>query len=61
MNPQDTITIKKSTYNELIRDQRILSSLYQSGVDNWEYYDEAMKCADIPVEHEETEEEIYGS
>jgi hypothetical protein len=39
----ETVTILKETYDELVKDQAILDALYASGVDNWEWYDDAMK------------------
>lgn len=39
----DMITIPLKVYNELMSDSRILGALYAGGVDNWEWYDEALK------------------
>lgn len=41
MSEEDTITISLAEYNELVADAKFLSCLIASGVDNWDYYDEA--------------------
>jgi hypothetical protein len=41
-DPIETITITKAQYNELIDDQLRLLALQQSGVDNWDWYGDAM-------------------
>jgi len=38
---EETITIKKSEYDQLLIDQRWLNALEQCGVDNWDGYDYA--------------------
>ena len=42
MNPEETITIRRSDYLELIADADKLFRLECAGVDNWCGYDEAM-------------------
>lgn len=42
---EETVTISKKYLEELERESRILSALYAAGVDNWEWYDDAL--ADI--------------
>lgn len=43
MQVQKTVTISVEEYEELQRDQRLLLALQNSGVDNWEGYEEAME------------------
>jgi hypothetical protein len=43
---EDTITISVERYNELIRSEKILNALYAGGVDNWEWYEEALENMD---------------
>jgi len=38
----ETITISKSQYDELVRDSKKLAALEAAGVDNWEYYGDAL-------------------
>lgn len=40
---EQTINITKEEYDNLIQDSLILRALEDSGVDNWEGYEEAMK------------------
>lgn len=42
-NDQETITITKSEYDELIKDSKMLECLDVCGVDNWEGYDIALE------------------
>ena len=39
----ETITIRKIDYEELLSDQRLLRALEAAGVDNWQGFDEAVK------------------
>lgn len=39
----DTITITKTEYDQLIEDSEFLEALRQAGVDNWEGYSEAFE------------------
>jgi hypothetical protein len=39
---EETITIKKSEYEQLIKDSNWLSCLEGAGVDNWQGYDYAI-------------------
>ncbi|GHX89588.1 Phage-related protein [Vibrio cholerae] len=41
--PEQTITIAKSEYDELLRKADLLDALYAAGVDNWDGYSEAME------------------
>lgn len=41
--PEPEITLSKHDYDELIRDQKILHALYAGGVDNWEWYGDALE------------------
>lgn len=41
----ETITILKSRYNELIETEILMDALDAGGVDNWVWYDEARKEA----------------
>ena len=43
---EDTIIISVERYNELIRSEKILNALYAGGVDNWEWYEEALENMD---------------
>ena len=36
------ITISKKLYDSLIEDSNVLHKLYAAGVDNWEWYGEAL-------------------
>lgn len=38
----ETVTISKEEYDELVEDSRFLATLRNAGVDNWEWYDEAV-------------------
>ena len=38
----DTITILKTEYEELIRDQELLNTLRAYGIDSWDGYDQVM-------------------
>lgn len=42
-NPEQTATISKTEYNQLLADARKLTCLENGGVDNWEWYSEALK------------------
>ncbi len=55
MEPKIEITIKE--YENLKRSASMLQALEASGVDNWEWYSEALSSF---FEDEETEEDIYG-
>ena len=39
--PEETVTIKKSEYEELLKDSNWLACLEAAGVDNWQGYDYA--------------------
>jgi hypothetical protein len=39
---EETVTITKKQYQELLDDSLILNCLRNNGVDNWEWYGEAM-------------------
>jgi hypothetical protein len=43
---EETITISKKEYTELLEDQWFLECLKGAGVDNWEGYDEAVRMAE---------------
>ena len=40
--PQQTISITIEEYAQLKRDSEILQALRKAGVDNWEWYDDAL-------------------
>ncbi len=40
---EETVTISKTEYNELLEDQKLLDCLRGAGVDNWEGWDFAME------------------
>lgn len=40
---QETITITTKEYERLKKDARILEALYANGVDNWEWFGDAME------------------
>lgn len=50
------VKLSKKQYEELLRAQRKLSALEAGGVDNWEWYDEAMREF---RQEEEFEELLY--
>ena len=39
---EETITITRKEYDELIHDSKVLNALYAGGVDNWEWYGESL-------------------
>lgn len=39
----DTVTIPKKEYDELLQAQRELNALHAAGVDNWDWYGDAME------------------
>lgn len=39
--PEETVTIKKSEYKQLLKDSNWLACLEAAGVDNWQGYDYA--------------------
>lgn len=39
---EETITITLAEYKQLVHDGQVLDALYASGVDNWEWYGEAI-------------------
>ena len=41
---KETVTIARKEYNELLSDQRFLECLRGAGVDNWEWYGEAIEA-----------------
>jgi hypothetical protein len=41
---EETITISKTEYNELVSDQEFLNCLRGAGVDNWEGYEYAQEA-----------------
>jgi hypothetical protein len=53
----DSITISKEEYYELLRAQEILSRLENGGVDNWQNYSESVYGADLNEEDMEDWEE----
>jgi hypothetical protein len=40
---EEMITIPKERYEELVKNSKKLQCLNEAGVDNWEYYDIAMR------------------
>ncbi len=40
---EETVAIPKKEYEQLIEDQRVLSALKRAGVDNWEWYGDALE------------------
>lgn len=40
---KDSITITLDEYNELLRESQILNALFANGVDNWEWYGDAIE------------------
>lgn len=49
------ITIPTVRYKQLLHDSKILNALYAGGVDNWEWYGEAL--AELNADEEEEEDE----
>lgn len=43
---EETVTIPKKEYDQLLEDSRILEALYAAGVDNWTWYGDAMATLD---------------
>lgn len=42
-NKEDTVTISKEEYEELLADRKILKVLRAAGVDNWEGWDYSLQ------------------
>jgi len=40
--PEETITISETEYRELLQASKTLDALYAGGVDNWEWFEEAL-------------------
>jgi hypothetical protein len=63
MNKQDTVSISRSKYEELIRRSNKLEALEQAGVDNWDGYEDAMDLLEewqdsVGLDEEEEEDAI---
>lgn len=43
---QETVTLDKDVYNDLVAAQKFLNALYAAGVDNWSGYGEAQDIMD---------------
>lgn len=56
----DFVNISTKHYNELLRCRTVLYALQAYGVDNWEWYGDAMDSIG-EGEDEESYEEIYGN
>lgn len=41
-NQEPTVTIPKSVFDDLMHDQKILAALHRNGVENWEWYEDAI-------------------
>lgn len=54
----ETITISTDRYKRLLETERILNALYAGGVDNWEWYDEAMDS--VEFDDDEEDEDAQG-
>lgn len=48
MTKEETVTITREEYEQLLEDQRFLDALRGAGVDNWDGYDFA--CEDMGEE-----------
>ena len=46
INDDNEVTIRRDTYERLQEDRKKLIALENAGVDNWEWYDEAMSGLD---------------
>ena len=46
MTPEETVTISKEEYEELVADSEFLNALMTAGVDNWEGYSFAQDMMD---------------
>jgi hypothetical protein len=46
MSEEKTITIPLKEYNELLEDSILLGKLQKAGVENWEWYDDAISDDD---------------
>ena len=49
---EETITIPKKLYDELVDDQRLLDALRRGGVDCWDWYDDAIDAYNKMSEEE---------
>ena len=56
---EETVTIKKSRFDSLIRMEKLMLALEECGVDNWEGYGEAQQIA-FSSDHDEEDEENEG-
>lgn len=54
---EETITITKKEYDQLVEDQRFLYALQGAGVDNWEGYSYALELLEEDDEKLEEEKE----
>jgi hypothetical protein len=43
LEPEDKITISTEEYERLLKRDEILTALEAGGVDNWEWYDDAIE------------------
>lgn len=41
--PEDYVIVPTDRFNELLRNERILYALEAAGVDNWEWYGDALE------------------
>lgn len=56
---EETVTIDKQYFEELLESQRWLDALESAGVDNWQGYDFALEQLG-KESTDESEEDIYG-
>ncbi len=51
------VILSRAAYNQLIEDRRELRALHAGGVDNWDYYYDALKDAGLIDDEEEDEDD----
>ena len=54
---EETITISKTRYKELLRTEKELAALEAGGVDNWEWYSESLRDAGLFDDEDEEDED----
>ena len=53
----ETVTITKKRFNELLKSEKFLGALYAAGVDNWDGYEYALEMEDDEEEDEDDDSE----
>jgi len=43
---EEMVTITKKEYDKLVEDSKLLDALHSGGVDNWEWYEDAIEAVE---------------